>query len=473
MSDTATAAPQPAAEGPLEGPQLPSPDAEVLREAIRARAKPTSFTRRTFVFVLSVGFFAWSFQDRLATDLPILMGVLLLHELGHYLAMRAFGYRNLQIMFIPFFGAAASGKRTGKAPWQEAIVLLAGPVPGIVLGLALLPVVHLTGLPLVRTVALQLVVVNLLNLLPIMPLDGGRLFHLALFSRHAALEVAFTVVTGGLLAVYGVTSGDTWLSLVGLFTATGVVHRLKLRSAVAALGPRPAWPADALQLGDGELLELDKAARGLTSVSDPPPAGRAARAELVLDALLTPRASFGQALAFGGAWGAAVAVALAGTAGLARAHPADWREYRDPAGRFTLQLPSAPKVQDQAGPEGTAVKRMSLATAANGPTGGCVVQTLLLNQPIQLEGPALDAALAEWAPAFTGGGEITSSAPSTAAGLPAHELWATKGAQRNHYLLVPLPARDAVVMLIGTAATPEDEAVQRRCFETFALLSGG
>ena len=37
--------------------------------------------------------------------LAILVGVLFVHELGHWVAMRVFGYRNLKMFFIPFFGA--------------------------------------------------------------------------------------------------------------------------------------------------------------------------------------------------------------------------------------------------------------------------------------------------------------------------------------------------------------------------------
>src|SRR5262245_1742921 len=64
----------------------------------------------------------------------ILVSVLLFHEAGHYAGMRLFGYRDVRMFFIPFFGAAVSGKRGDVAAWKEGIVLLLGPVPGIVVG---------------------------------------------------------------------------------------------------------------------------------------------------------------------------------------------------------------------------------------------------------------------------------------------------------------------------------------------------
>src|SRR5258706_5980780 len=62
------------------------------------------------LLVLSLGAFVLLQQDRRPTALLVLVGVLLFHELGHYLGMRAFGYGDVRMFFIPFFGAAVSGK---------------------------------------------------------------------------------------------------------------------------------------------------------------------------------------------------------------------------------------------------------------------------------------------------------------------------------------------------------------------------
>src|SRR6267143_4595384 len=53
-------------------------------------------------------------------DVLILTGVLAFHEAGHFVAMRALGYRDVKMFFIPFFGAAVTGRRTGGAAWKEA-----------------------------------------------------------------------------------------------------------------------------------------------------------------------------------------------------------------------------------------------------------------------------------------------------------------------------------------------------------------
>ena len=62
--------------------------------------------------------------------IAILVGVILVHELGHYVAMRAYGYRDVRIFFIPFLGAATAGTPMGISPVRRGIVSLAGPLPG-------------------------------------------------------------------------------------------------------------------------------------------------------------------------------------------------------------------------------------------------------------------------------------------------------------------------------------------------------
>jgi hypothetical protein len=56
------------------------------------------------------------------------------HEMGHFIAMKAFRYKDLGIFFIPLLGAYVSGSKREVSQKESAIILLAGPLPGIVLG---------------------------------------------------------------------------------------------------------------------------------------------------------------------------------------------------------------------------------------------------------------------------------------------------------------------------------------------------
>ncbi len=67
-----------------------------------------------------------------------LVVILLVHESGHALLMRAFGYRDMSMFFVPFVGAVVTGVASELPAWKQALVLLAGPVPGLLVGLGIL-----------------------------------------------------------------------------------------------------------------------------------------------------------------------------------------------------------------------------------------------------------------------------------------------------------------------------------------------
>jgi Zn-dependent protease len=100
--------------------------------------------------------------------------LLLLHEIGHVIQLRREGIRASAPMFIPFLGAVISAKSMGKDAAAEARVGLAGPVLGTVATLVPLAIWLLTGSDFWRALAYIGFVLNLFNLLPVLPLDGGR-----------------------------------------------------------------------------------------------------------------------------------------------------------------------------------------------------------------------------------------------------------------------------------------------------------
>src|SRR5204862_6893196 len=61
--------------------------------------------------------------------------ILIIHEMRHFLAMKAFRYKDLGIFFIPLLGAYVSGSKREVSQLQSAIILLAVPLPGIIFGI--------------------------------------------------------------------------------------------------------------------------------------------------------------------------------------------------------------------------------------------------------------------------------------------------------------------------------------------------
>ena len=173
-------------------------------EAYRDSAASKGSSKLILLLVSVVAFLA-SFGFHLNVKaLVILVGVLLAHELGHLVAMRWVGFRDLQVLFIPFMGAVAIGKPSACRPWQRAVISLAGPVPGIVVGMVLLVTGVGAGHSWMPMLIAMLLILNYFNLLPIQPLDGGQLTNLLLFQRWPRFQVLFFVVSG--VALFALSS---------------------------------------------------------------------------------------------------------------------------------------------------------------------------------------------------------------------------------------------------------------------------
>ncbi len=165
----------------------------------------------------------------------VLTLALLFHELGHLVMMRVFGSRDTSLLFIPFFGGAAVlNDRPAIKPWQEVIMLLAGPIPGIVIGLGLAAYAFsIPGSPPIFGLAAGIVLVfNLFNLVPVMPLDGGQLLNVAFLGRFPRLGALFKGASGILLMVAGWYSGlGILLGILGFFVLLRLPLEWKLAQA--------------------------------------------------------------------------------------------------------------------------------------------------------------------------------------------------------------------------------------------------
>jgi Zn-dependent protease len=100
--------------------------------------------------------------------------LLLVHEMGHVVQLRREGIKASAPMFIPFMGALVAMKELPKDAAAEARVGLAGPVLGALGCLIPLGLFALTGDELFKALAFVGFFINLFNLLPVLPLDGGR-----------------------------------------------------------------------------------------------------------------------------------------------------------------------------------------------------------------------------------------------------------------------------------------------------------
>jgi Zn-dependent protease len=113
----------------------------------------------------------------LAFGWPFAVGFVLLlfvHEMGHVIQLRREGVEASAPIFIPFLGAVIAAKSLGEDAAAEARVGLAGPILGTVGTLIPLAIWLATGSDLWQALAYVGFFINLINLLPVLPLDGGR-----------------------------------------------------------------------------------------------------------------------------------------------------------------------------------------------------------------------------------------------------------------------------------------------------------
>lgn len=101
--------------------------------------------------------------------------ITLIHEIGHALVIRAKGLRAGFLVFIPFIGGAVTLKDQPRSVYDDAQIGLAGPFAGTLASLVALQIFKWTDDPLYLLIAFVGFGINLLNLLPIGMLDGGRI----------------------------------------------------------------------------------------------------------------------------------------------------------------------------------------------------------------------------------------------------------------------------------------------------------
>jgi Zn-dependent protease len=136
-----------------------------------------------------------------------LLAVIFIHELGHIIAMRWAGIPVRGIYFVPFFGGVAVGENFGTAEVTRGFVALMGPAFSMLTTVLFVFLSNQSNDPFLADLALVSAMLNGFNLLPVLPLDGGRILQ-ALTSRiapHAARIVhAITLCIGiGLAALSG------------------------------------------------------------------------------------------------------------------------------------------------------------------------------------------------------------------------------------------------------------------------------
>lgn len=179
----------------------------------------TVFTLLLFTFS-----FVLLFQDQLEF-VGYLVLVVVIHEFGHLALMKYFGYTNVKMLFIPLLGAFVQGKKDSYSQKQSILVFLAGPIPGVVIGCLLLLISqnNVEWIWLNRP-ALFFLLLNIINLLPLDPMDGGQIFKVLVRKQNEFFLMVFSLISSLVIIFLG------WFIDQWVLMAFGFIMAFKVRA---------------------------------------------------------------------------------------------------------------------------------------------------------------------------------------------------------------------------------------------------
>ncbi|HXV57071.1 MAG TPA: site-2 protease family protein [Gaiellaceae bacterium] len=162
--------------------------------------------------LVSVAAYAWIWGWRFAAGFVLL---LLVHELGHVLELRRQGIPASAPLFIPFVGAVVGMKQMPHDAWREARVALAGPILGSLGAAAVWAAGEALDSDLLVALAFTGFLLNLFNLVPVSPLDGGRAVaavHPVLWAVGLAILLVLTLLWPNPILILVLVLGglDVW-----------------------------------------------------------------------------------------------------------------------------------------------------------------------------------------------------------------------------------------------------------------------
>jgi Zn-dependent protease/CBS domain-containing protein len=231
------------------------------------------------------------------TLLTVILGCVVLHELGHSFMAREFGASTREITLYPL-GGAAYIERMPPHPKREAAISIAGPLVNVAIAASTLPLViaigviagfssvedflvestHPTFVGLVVSVFLFNIANVIFNLIPAFPMDGGRLVRAgltAILGRETATNVAvmFGYVIAAAMIVIGMINSQPTLPLIGLFVmylayVEGKGVRIESMMGRIRVGQFALWDAGGIAPNVPLKLALAGGARDVAVVED-------------------------------------------------------------------------------------------------------------------------------------------------------------------------------------------------------------
>lgn len=166
----------------------------------------------------SLAAYTWLFSFQFALAL---IGCLVVHEYGHVKAMKYFGMKTKGFYLIPFMGGMALSDEKINTRWQDVVISIMGPTYGLLLSFVCLLGYIFTDNIFFAGLASLSALLNLFQMLPILPLDGGHVIKSISFSMNSVAGLIISIV-GAMLGV--VICYYFGLTLFGFLLAIGTIE---------------------------------------------------------------------------------------------------------------------------------------------------------------------------------------------------------------------------------------------------------
>lgn len=241
-----------------------------------------------FLLLLWFAIISWQQSQQIAAVISslafiiVLFTCVLLHEFGHALTARHFGYKTRGITLLPI-GGVASLEKMPDEPRQEILVALAGPGVNVVIAAILFVIISMGSnipsvddisngdIPFLYQVMMINIILALFNLLPAFPMDGGRVLRaaLAFFMPHNQATQKAAKIGQGFAILLMITGlfYSPWMILIGVFiwfAASAEANMENIQTSLFDMNARQAMLSDfqTLDVNDNLQKAIDLTLQG-------------------------------------------------------------------------------------------------------------------------------------------------------------------------------------------------------------------
>ncbi len=179
--------------------------------------KPKGMITISLNFVFYILLFFLVFNGNIKLLAAVLM-VIFIHEFGHFVMMKKYGYSDKKMFFIPFLNLFFTEEDSSQVTIREKLfILFAGPLPGIIIGFAALIYGSKVANEQLVGLAWIFLVWNLINLVPLDMLDGGVISETLYSRKNYFIQLVTTIVVIAVILLFVVLSKSYFTLIIPMF----------------------------------------------------------------------------------------------------------------------------------------------------------------------------------------------------------------------------------------------------------------